>query len=345
MNRVLVEAERNTRSAAERKLVIYSSSMVKGRAIVGHATVLEELERDLEALNVAHAYLFSGPEHIGKTNVAHWFATELLLKGVPEEKHENVQTRMEKLTHPDFLSLDQLWIEGVCEDWDTIAKTSNAPQQHRAKKPAAKTDVISIDDVRSLQERLYETGTGQYRCCFIRAVGRMQTAAANAFLKILEEPPEGLVFLLTTQSFSTLPPTIISRTRVVRMQRLSYAELAPLLEDAEEEDRKFILHIAQGAPGTICALRDNPDLLREHKLLHSKAFSFWQSHSLKDRLQILVHLHKRGEESDRFLLHLALTIREHEVSSGGVKAFNRLVRGLGTNAHRQLLAQQFALSV
>ena len=325
--------------------MLYSSSMVKGRAIVGHATVLSELERDLEIENIAHAYLFSGPNHIGKTNMAHWFATELLLKGVSEEKHQDVQTRIEKLTHPDFLSLDQLWIEGVCEDWDIIAKTSNAPQQHRAKKSGAKTDVIGIDDVRALQERLYETGTGQYRCCFIRAVGRMQAAAANAFLKILEEPPEGLVFLLTTQSFATLQPTIISRTRVVRMQRLSYDELAPLLEDTLEEDRRFILHIAQGAPGTICALRDNKDLLREHKLLHSKALSFWQSHSLKDRLQILTSLHKRGEEADRFLLHLALTLREHKLSHGHTKAFNRLVRGLNTNAHRQLLAHQFALSV
>jgi len=319
--------------------------MVKGRAIVGHASVLTELERDLEIDNIAHAYLFTGPSHIGKTNVAHWFATELLLKGVAEEKREGVQTRVEKLTHPDLLSLDQLWMEGFCEDWDVIAKTSNAPQQHRAKKPGAKTDIISIDDVRALQERLYETGTGQYRCCFIRAVGRMQAAAANAFLKILEEPPEGLVFLLTTQTFSALLPTIISRTRVVRMQRLSYEELAPLLEETPEEDKQFILHIAQGAPGTICALRDNPDLLREHKLMHSKALSFWQSHSLKDRLQVLAALHKRGEEADKFILHLALALRDQQLSHKQTKAFNRLVRGLNTNAHRQLLAQQFALSI
>ncbi len=319
--------------------------MLKTDPIIGHTSLLSELERDLETGNISHAYLFSGPRHLGKMSVAHWFARELLSKGVSEEHLDERLKNIERLTHPDLIVLDQLWIEDVCDDWEVIARSSNAPQQHRAKKPAAKTNTISIDDIRALQDRLYETGTGQYRCCIIRLVDRMQPAAANALLKILEEPPEGLVFILTTASLSSLLPTIVSRTRVLRFRSLPKADLIPLLEGVPEEDKQFILRIVQGAPGVACSLRDNPDTLREHKMMYAKALSFWEARSLKERLQILTPIHKRGYESDQFLLHLSLALRERSITAGRVRAFHKLTRALKTNAHRQLLAQQFALSV
>lgn len=312
---------------------------------IGHSTVKQELVQDIERDNVSHAYLFAGPRHVGKLTAAHWFSRLLVTQGLSEEEAVQVQNNADKLLHPDILVLDQLWIEDVCDDWDIIAQSSNVAQEHRAKAPKAKTDTISIDDIRSLQERLYETGTGTWRCCLIRSIERMQDAAANAFLKILEEPPEGLVFLLTTQSLSTLLPTIISRTRTVQMHRLPQKELLPLLDGVAEEDQHFLLRIAQGAPGTLISLKEDPDALRDAKLIHSKALSFWKEDSLRERMSILKPLHKRGKESDQFLFHLALALRERESSEGRVRALNQLCSALETNTHRQLLSQQFAMRI
>ncbi|MBU1123051.1 hypothetical protein KJ652_00495 [Patescibacteria group bacterium] len=320
--------------------------MPKITPIIGHESQCKQLLGDIESDNIAHAYLFSGVRHLGKMSVARWFALQLLLKDNPSEEHEKIKSEVERLVHSDLLVLDQLWMDGVCDDWDIIAKTSNVPQQHRAKKPPAKTDIISIDDVRAMQERLYETGTGTHRCCVIRSMERMQDAAANAFLKILEEPPEGVVFIITTQTHSMLLPTVISRMRTIQFHRLGYAELQPLLEDVSEDDAQFILHLSQGAPGTVITLKSDSDLLRERRLLHSKAASFWKSKSLREKLDLLTPLHKRGIESRRLLTHLSLALREQggTATPAQVAALTNLSRDLETNAHRQLLTQKFVLN-
>lgn len=315
--------------------------------IIGHSTQQQQLRSDIESKNITHAYLFSGQQHLGKMSLALRFARDILAADVAEEERPHLHSRIEKLTHPDLVILDQLWIEGVCEDWDTIAKYSNVQQAHRAKKPGAKTDVISIDDIRLLQERLIETGTGTHRVCIIRSMERMQDAAANAFLKMLEEPPQGLVFILTTENVGTLLPTIVSRCRSIAFRTVPSKDIKILLSGTDEDDHQFILHMASGCPGLAVQLRDDPDLLRLHRTVHGTAQSFWRSHSMRERLQVLVPLHKRGEDADTFLLHLGLTLREQapDVIAKHAIAYNRLAADLRTNAHRQLLAQQFALSV
>lgn len=321
------------------------SHMPKLQQIVGHSGILTELERDLQTDNVSHAYLFAGPQHLGKMTTAHWFASKLLCADVSDDQRKEAERSIERLTHPDLLVLDQLWIDGVCDDWNVIARTSNVQQDHRAKKPPAKTDIISIDDIRALQNRLYETAIGKHKCCIIRSAERMRAEAANAFLKILEEPPPGLVFILTTQALSSLLPTLISRTRILRFRSIPHKDISPLLDGVSDDDRKFILRVAQGAPGIVRSFRDSPELLRVHSQIHAKAISFWQTSSLKDRLQILKPLQKRGDESDLFLLHLALTLRDRALTEGRSRAFHQLTQGLTTNAHRGLLLQRFVLTI
>lgn len=312
--------------------------------IVGHARQLTELAADIEGGNVSHAYLFAGSPHLGKTTVAKWFARELITNGKTFEEKETIDHALNRLIHPDFLALDQLWIEEQCEDFAVIGQSTNVPQQHRAKAPTMKTDVISIDDVREIQMRLQETGGGTFRFCFIRGIERMREEAANAFLKILEEPPEGRVFLLTTDALSVVLPTILSRSRVLRFQRVADRDIAPLLKELNEQERQFILHLSQGAPGTAIRLLSDPDALRAEHLLHEKALSFWTQSAAIDRMMNLVPLHERGGESDRFLFHLALALREQpRYTSIQERALTELVEGLRTNANRPLMTEHFAL--
>ena len=164
--------------------------MTAARDILGHAYARASLEADLKAGNLAHAYLFAGPRHVGKFAVAHWFVRRVLTEGLDPDAAAELTRQLDRLIHPDLLVLDQLWMDEICDDWDIISKTSNVPQEHRAKRePPMKTDTISIDDVRAIQERLHSTGAGTHRFCLIRSVERMQDEAANALLKILEEPP------------------------------------------------------------------------------------------------------------------------------------------------------------
>ncbi len=321
--------------------------MPKLTDIIGHTQQREQLKTDLERQNVTHAYLFSGPDHLGKMSLAFSFAADLLSFGMSDDERRKIRTAVEKLTHPDLLVLDRLWIEEECEDWDIIAENSNIPQAHRAKTPAAKTDTIGIDDIRALQERLIETGMGTYRCCIIRSIERMQDPAANAFLKILEEPPEGLVFLLTTESQGALLPTIVSRTRIIPFRRIATREIQKLLTGVPEDDSRFILHIAGGAPGLAVRLRDDPDFLRLHRTVHGAAQQFFRSQSLRERLTLLAPLGKRGQESDDFLLHLGLVLHEQpsHILTRYAGPYRALTTDLETNAHRQLLAQRFALEV
>ena len=322
--------------------------MPKIRTVVGHKEQLSQLSQDIAENNITHAYLLSGPAHLGKMAVAYSFAADILTKNLSEEKAKEARRSIENLTHADLLVLDQLWIEKTCEDWDAIARSSNVNQQHRSKKsPPAKTDSIGIDDIRSLQSRLHETRLGEYGCCIIRGIDRMQDAAANAFLKILEEPPQGLVFLLTTQSESALLPTILSRARVLRFSPLSQKVILPILDKVNEEDKGFIVKLAQGAPGIAYSLRDDPDALRKQKQIYEKTLSFWKEAKLKSRLQMLSPLHSRGEEANEFLFHLALSLRQQSPDTRGKfqKPFLQMAKDLQTNAHRQLITQRFAIAI
>lgn len=312
--------------------------------IVGHRKQLLQLTQDLTQKNLTHAYLFAGPRFVGKTMVAKWFAGELLTEGMPPADREETFRQMDRLIHPDFLVLDQLWMEGRNEDWDELAQSSNIPQQHRAKA-GLKTDVISIDDVREIQDRLIETGTLPRRVCLIRGVDRMQDAAANAFLKMLEEPPPGRFFLLTTESRANVLPTILSRTRLVRFDRVGNREVQTLLKGQPEEDVSFILHVAQGAPGVARRLAQDPDRLRLEKIAHTQAAAFWGASGLLQRIKCLAPLLERGEEADRFLFHLALGLRERpDYRPAQEHLLRELLRDLATNAYRPLVVQRFAMS-
>lgn len=316
--------------------------------IAGHAKQQGDLLADIAHHNIAHAYLFSGPEGIGKTTVARWFAWRLLVEHLPPEQAMPVRQQMEKFINPDFLCLDDLWIEEVNEDWSVIGQSSNVPQQHRSKDTPSRTDTIGIDDLRAIAERLQATGDSPYMCCIIRGIERMQPTAATSFLKILEEPPSRVIFILTTDSPTTLLPTIVSRTRTLRFAPLKKEEMITLLDGRDDDDAGFALHIAQGAPGTLRRLLEDPDLLRASKQLHSQAKQFWQTTSLKDRMSWLMKATEKKQTIDDVLMHLGLTLKEYPDArkrSELVRAYSKLARELTTNAHKALILERFALAV
>ncbi|OGJ65244.1 hypothetical protein A3A67_03330 [Candidatus Peribacteria bacterium RIFCSPLOWO2_01_FULL_51_18] len=316
--------------------------------IVGHGKLCAQLLSDIAHDNVSHAYLFAGEPHLGKFTVAKWFAFRLIMEGRDPSSQEKITDEIDRLIHPDFLTLDRLWIEGVNEDWGVISKFSNIPQQNRAKTPAAKTDVISVDDVRVLLDRLTATGSSKYLCCLIRSIDRMQMASANAFLKILEEPPPRVVFILTTSNQNVLLPTIVSRTRILNFFPLKPEDLQSLTAGQDDEDAAFAVHLSRGAPGSLIELLKNPDALRLSKQMHTQAKHFWQAGSLLERLQWIMPFSEKRQDVRGLLRHLGDALKElHDPVSKVkyAKAYSELAEALQTNAHRGLLLERFTLAV
>lgn len=301
--------------------------------------------QDLGGGNLSHAYLFTGQEGVGKTAIARWFASELLSQNVEASQQEQVRHMVDKLHHPDILVLDELWIEEQNEDWEQISKYSNAPQRHREKPPKSRSNSIGIDDVRALQERLADTGSGTYRVCIITHAERMREEAANALLKSLEEPLPGRVFILTASSPKQLLPTIISRVRTMQFSPVPTSELRQLLSGEDEETSQFLLSIAAGAPGRIVRLLHDRELLLHERMLHTQAASFWHASSLHDRLKSLEPLVKKGQDADRFFAHLMASLHMLPASQRpSLTAWQQLESGLRTNANRDLIVQRFALA-
>lgn len=319
-------------------------------AIVGHGDIREHLRLDIRSGNLAHAYLFCGARHLGKFTVAKWFAGEILTQRVGKEEKKQALRLMEKNIHPDLLILDQLWIEGICTDWNVLARSSNVPQEERAKR-RVKTNTIGIDDIRELQRRLHETSQTGQTCCLIRSLERLHTEAANALLKILEEPPPHVLFCCTTEAPSALLPTIVSRMRLLHFSPVEHSALRPLLAFFEEEDRLLLQSIAQGCPGFIIRSREDPERLRAYRQTHMDALRFLDSSSLIERLQRCKSILTEGNEAlflQHALLHLARRLRSPKSpeAQGAARTLRRiftLLSALETNVQKDLLAVLAAL--
>ncbi len=326
--------------------------MQAAHAIIGHERQRKELETDLERGALSHAYLFSGKKHLGKFTIAHWFAQEILTQGMMENEREKTQTLIRKNMHPDLLTLDRLWVEDVCTDWNVIAKSSSVSQHHRAKAKV-KTDTIGIDDVRVLQERLYETPQGSHTVCLIRSIERLHVTAANAFLKILEEPPPHVLFCFTTESLSSLPATIISRMRVIHFSSVPRKELEPLVSPLPADDRELLLSIAEGAPGIILRCLEDSERLRAERQAQIDAHRFLQTASVLERFRKMQEmLESEKDQASMFLrqlfLHLQSDLRGSEKDAENALEQSRsllhLLALLQTNANRPLIAAHAAFS-
>ncbi len=202
--------------------------------VIGQEHVKAPLQAALSKGRIGHAYLFSGPRGVGKTTTA-----RLLAMAVNCERDEKPCGECESCllvrrgAHPDVTELD--------------AASNN-----------------SVEDIRDLREKVYLSSVrGGRRVWVLDEAHMLSKSASNALLKTLEEPPEGLVFVLATTEPEKLPPTVLSRTQHFRFRRLSEAEieskLAHLTQEAGvEAEAGALTLVARAADG---AMRDAESLL------------------------------------------------------------------------------------
>jgi DNA polymerase-3 subunit gamma/tau len=199
--------------------------------VVGQGHVTQTLANAIKANRIAHAYLFVGPRGIGKTSLARIFAKALNCRKGPTPTPCDVCEACREIMAGS--SMDVMEIDGA----------SNT----------------GVDQVRELRENVkYAPTRGPYKIYIIDEVHMLSTAAFNALLKTLEEPPPHVKFIFATTESQKVLPTIVSRCQRFDLRRISaphIVERLQLIATAEnvtlEDDAA--LAIARGAEG---GLRD-----------------------------------------------------------------------------------------
>ncbi len=179
--------------------------------VVGQDHVVQTLRNAVVAERVAHAYLFAGPRGTGKTTTA-----RLLAKAV-NCLDEDLSVR--PCDHCDYcLSVNA----GRFLDLIEIDAASNT----------------SVDDVRDLREKInFSPNQGRYKVYIIDEVHMLSTAAFNALLKTLEEPPPHAIFILATTEVHKIPATVLSRCQRHEFRRIPVGEIVAYLRNMANEEK------------------------------------------------------------------------------------------------------------
>ena len=176
------------------------------KEVVNQNHVKLTLEHQIQSGNIAHAYLFCGPRAVGKTTLARVFAKSI-----------NCTTRKDDESEPC----------GKCDACKSITGLNNLDVIEI--DAASHTGVDNVRDSIIASARVTPS-TAKYKVFVIDEVHMMSVQAFNALLKIIEEPPAYVIFILCTTEVHKVPTTIISRCQRFDFKRLSVSDLVKKLE-------------------------------------------------------------------------------------------------------------------
>jgi len=217
--------------------------------ILGQAKALTLLGRALSSGRLAHAYLFAGPDGVGKTTVALDLAAVLLCRQPQADRACGLCPgclKFRSSNHPDFLRI---------RPDDTV---------------------IKIDQIRELKKALnFAPFESRLRVVLLEEVHTMRREAGNSLLKVLEEPPPGNLLILVGTGAGSILDTIVSRCQVIPFTPLPLDLAAAIVRqhrpEVDEAGSHALAALADGCPGQALAMEADGILALYHRVLEALA--------------------------------------------------------------------------
>jgi DNA polymerase-3 subunit delta' len=216
--------------------------------LLGQEAAETTLREGIRAGRLHHAWLLTGPHGVGKATLAFRFARRLLAGRGPADtlaldpRHPTFR-RVAAGSHADLLTVERAWDE---------------------KRKRLRGEIV-VDDVRRIADFLHLTpAEGGWRVVVLDGAEDLNRSAANALLKVLEEPPPRALLLLVCSAAGRLLPTIRSRCRHLSLAPLAAADLEALLArylpETPPAERARLAVLAEGSIGRALALAEGGGL-------------------------------------------------------------------------------------
>jgi DNA polymerase-3 subunit delta' len=284
----------------------------------------EIVQRAVDSGKLSHALLLLGPEGNGKLAFAAALAAYLNCKS-PVDGDSCGKCpdciKATKLIHPDIhfilpypgaltdkdksptaevihefrpRFLDNPWLE--LEDWKQTLAADN------------KQLGITVDEIRLLKKRMsLKAFEGRFKVVIIWGADKMNISAANSFLKLLEEPPDNTILILTTIDAADLLPTIRSRCQTLLMNRIPATEIASYLEQKYNLEEQQALQVALMAEGN---MRKAQVLAEKDTQSVSEKFPIWMRLCYEAKMDEISKLaedfSRESREFQKFFMESAL---------------------------------------
>ncbi len=250
--------------------------------IFGHEWAVAALKAHVANNSYRHAYLFTGPQGIGRRTLALRFA--------------------QALNCPQPISPGE-----PCRTCRTCLQTENMQHPDLAVLQAERSGgILKVDQVRELQRSLsLAPYQAQHRIAILLRFEEANPNASNALLKTLEEPPRHVVLILTAESGEGLLPTIVSRCELLRLRPLKLETVQHGLQSqwqVPEEQARLLAHLSSGRIGYALSLYQQAELMQLRKDILDDHSSLLSS----SRVERFAYVEDLAKDKER--LHQALEI-------------------------------------
>lgn len=237
-------------------------------SIIGHDRQVQLLDLHARKGALSHAYLFTGPRHVGKMAIAQSLAFSILCKKRPS---------------------GALAFCGTCEVCESSTRGANPDiTTEDIYSGERRREYISVEDVRRIRDRAARSAYAGKSIFFVRDAARLTREAANAFLKVLEEPRGDTIFLLMAETLDDVLPTIRSRSWILRFWPVSEELIMRHLlntERMQENRARAIAMLCGGLPGqAIRFAKESEEALQKIAAERARVASF-ASAAMAERLR------------------------------------------------------------